>query len=120
MPPRPGYGTGGSHGRPGLSLRTIPGLGPFYAGLVLLRASGVSDALILDEPRLRSYVRHYYGLPDEPDDAAVRRIAERWRPFRTWAAVLIRASGESEGLPWRQAGPAGQAGPARPARPARR
>jgi len=85
------------------ALKTIPGLGPFYAGLVLLRASGVSDALTLDEPRLRPYLRHYYGLPDEPDDAAVRRIAEPWRPFRTWAAVLIRASGDREGLPWRQA-----------------
>ena len=85
------------------ALKTIPGLGPFYAGLVLLRASGVSDALILDEPRLRSFLRHYYGLPGEPDDAAVRRIAEPWRPFRTWAAVLIRASGDRDGLPW-QAG----------------
>jgi DNA-3-methyladenine glycosylase II len=84
------------------ALRTIPGLGPLYAGLVLLRASGVSDALTLDEPRLRGYLRHYYGLPDEPDDAAVLRIAEPWRPFRTWAAVLIRASGEGDGLPWRQ------------------
>lgn len=86
------------------ALKTIPGLGPFYAGLVLLRASGVSDALILDEPRLRSYLRHYYGLPDEPDDATVRGIAEPWRPFRTWAAVLIRASGDRESLPWRQPG----------------
>jgi DNA-3-methyladenine glycosylase II len=88
------------------ALKNIPGLGPFYAGLVLLRASGVADALTLEEPRLRSYLRHYYALPDEPDDEAVRRISEPWRPFRTWAAVLIRASGEREGLPWRQAGPA--------------
>lgn len=86
------------------ALKTIPGLGPFYAGLVLLRASGVSDALTLDEPRLRSYLRHYYALPDEPDDATVQRIAEPWRPFRTWAAVLIRASGDREGLPLREAG----------------
>jgi DNA-3-methyladenine glycosylase II len=86
------------------ALKTIPGLGPFYAGLVLLRACGVTDALTLDEPRLRSYLRHYYGLAEQPDDAAVQRIAEPWRPFRTWAAVLIRASGEHDGLPWRQAG----------------
>jgi DNA-3-methyladenine glycosylase II len=85
------------------ALKTIPGLGPFYAGLVLLRASGVSDALTLDEPRLRSYLRHYYELPDEPDDAELRRISDPWRPFRTWAAVLIRASGDRDGLPWRQA-----------------
>jgi DNA-3-methyladenine glycosylase II len=86
------------------ALQTIPGLGPFYAGLVLLRASGVSDALTSEEPRLRGYLRHYYGLPAEPDDAAVRRIAEAWRPFRTWAAVLIRASGDRDGLAWRQPG----------------
>jgi DNA-3-methyladenine glycosylase II len=92
------------------ALRTIPGLGPFYAGLVLLRASGVSDALSLEEPRLRGYLRHYYGLPAEPDDAVVRRIAEPWRPFRTWAAVLIRASGDRDGLPRRQAGGADGAG----------
>lgn len=84
------------------ALRAIPGLGPFYAGLVLLRACGVSDALTLDEPRLRGYLRHYYGLPDEPDDATVWRIAEPWRPFRTWAAVLIRASGDGDALPWRE------------------
>lgn len=90
------------------ALKTIPGLGPVYAGLVLLRACGVSDALTLGEPRLRSYLRHYYGLPDEPDDEAVRRIAEPWRPFRTWAAVLIRVSGDGDGLPWRQADGRGQ------------
>jgi DNA-3-methyladenine glycosylase II len=95
------------------SLRTIPGLGPFYAGLVLLRACGVSDALTSEEPRLRGYLRHYYGLPDEPDDAEVRRIAEAWRPFRTWAAVLIRASGDRDGVPWRRAGGHGGGGGSR-------
>lgn len=84
-------------------LRTVPGLGPVYAGLVLLRSTGVSDALTLDEPRLRSYVRHFYELPRDPDDSALLAIAEPWRPFRTWAAVLIRVAGERAGLPW-QAG----------------
>jgi len=90
------------------ALLAIPGLGPVYAGLVLLRATGVSDALTLGEPRLRSYLRYYYELPDEPDDAAVQRIAEPWRPFRTWASVLIRVSGDRDGLPWRQAGGGGR------------
>lgn len=85
-------------------LQTIPGIGPVYAGLIFLRSTGVTDALTLGEPRLPSYLRHYYSLPEIPDDEAVRRIAEPWRPFRTWAAVLIRASGDREGLPWRQAG----------------
>lgn len=80
-------------------LRTIPGLGPMYASLVQLRATGVTDALTLTEPALRSYVRHFYELPQEPDDSTLERIAEPWRPFRTWAAVLIRVAGDRAGLP---------------------
>lgn len=80
-------------------LRTIPGLGPMYASLVQLRATGVTDALTLTEPALCSYVRHFYELPQEPDDSALERIAEPWRPFRTWAAVLIRVAGDRAGLP---------------------
>ena len=87
-------------------LRTIPGLGPFYAGLVQFRSTGVSDALPLGEPRLLQCLRHYYGLAEVPDDQTVRRIAEPWRPFRMWASVLIRASGDRDGVP----------PPARPAR----
>ena len=81
------------------ALRAIPGLGPVYAGLVLLRSTGVSDALTGAEPRLPGYLRHYYELDEVPDVETVRRIAEAWRPFRTWAAVLIRVAGDRDGLP---------------------
>ena len=81
-------------------LRAIPGLGPVYAGLVLLRSTGVTDALTLAEPRLPRYLQHYYGLPEAPDAEAVRHLAERWRPFRTWAGVLVRVAGDRDGVPW--------------------
>jgi DNA-3-methyladenine glycosylase II len=81
-------------------LRRIPGLGPVYAGLVELRSTGVSDALTLGEPRLPSYLKHYYGLPETPDGETIRRLAEPWRPFRTWAGVLFRVAGDRDGLPW--------------------
>jgi DNA-3-methyladenine glycosylase II len=81
-------------------LQRINGLGPFYATLVYLRSTGVTDALTLGEPRLADYLRHYYELPESPGAAAMERIAERWRPFRTWAAVLFRAAGERDGLPF--------------------
>jgi DNA-3-methyladenine glycosylase II len=81
-------------------LRAIPGLGPVYAGLVLLRSTGVTDALTLAEPRLPRYLQHYYGLPEAPDAEAVRRLAERWRPFRTWAGVLVRVAGDRDGVLW--------------------
>jgi DNA-3-methyladenine glycosylase II len=83
-------------------LQTLPGLGPVYAGLVYLRATGVTDALIGDEPRLASYLRHYYQLPQFPDRRDLERIAEPWRPFRTWAGVLFRVAGDRDGLPVEQ------------------
>ena len=83
-------------------LQLINGLGPVYATLVYLRSTGVTDALTLGEPRLADYVRHYYSLPEAPGPSAMERIAERWRPSRTWAAVLFRVAGDRDGLPFEQ------------------
>jgi DNA-3-methyladenine glycosylase II len=82
------------------NLRKIKGLGPVYAMLVYLRATGVTDALALGEPRLAGYLRHYYDLPSTPDTETITRLAEPWRPFRTWAGVLFRVAGDREGLPF--------------------
>ena len=83
-------------------LQRIKGLGPFYSMLVYLRSTGVTDGLAVGEPRLAGYLRHYYGLASTPDAADVERIAESWRPFRTWAGVLFRAAGDRDGLPFEQ------------------
>jgi DNA-3-methyladenine glycosylase II len=83
-------------------LQRIKGLGPFYSMLVYLRSTGVTDGLAVGEPRLAGYLRHYYGLAGTPDAADVERIAEPWRPFRTWAGVLFRAAGDRDGLPFEQ------------------
>lgn len=81
-------------------LRKLPGIGPTYATLILLRAVGVTDVLTFGEPRLPGYVAHFYGTGPGPASAAeIERIAEAWRPFRTWAAVLIRAAGDRYQLP---------------------
>jgi DNA-3-methyladenine glycosylase II len=83
-------------------LQRIKGLGPFYSMLVYLRSTGVTDGLAVGEPRLAGYLRHYYGLPSTPDAADVERIAEPWRPFRTWAGVIFRAAGDRDELPFEQ------------------
>jgi DNA-3-methyladenine glycosylase II len=83
-------------------LRRIKGLGPVYAMLVYLRATGVTDALALGEPRLAGCLQHYYDLPSTPDTETITRLAEPWRPFRTWAGVLFRVAGDRERLPFDQ------------------
>jgi DNA-3-methyladenine glycosylase II len=56
--------------------------------------------LTFNEPRLPGYVAHFYGTGPGPASAAeLARISEGWRPFRTWAAVLLRVSGDRLGLP---------------------
>ena len=98
-------------------LQRIKGLGPVYSMLVYMRSTGVTDGLAVGEPRLAGYLRHYYGLATTPDAAELERIAQPWRPFRTWAGVLFRAAGDREGLPFEQpdrrgASPVGGAGAA--------
>lgn len=79
-------------------LRRIPGIGPTYGGLILLRSTGATDILTLEEPRLPAYVAHFYGLPHPASSAELERIADAWRPFRTWTSVLIRVAGDRAGI----------------------
>lgn len=74
-------------------LRTLPGIGPFYSALVVVRACGLTDVLSTQEGHSRAAVRALYGLDHDPDEAELAEIAEAWRPFRTWAAVALRAVG---------------------------
>ena len=80
-------------------LLKLPGIGPTYGTLILLRGTGSVDAMTGVEPRLPSYLAHFYELGEEatPDQIAV--IMDGWRPFRTWSAVLTRVSGDRLGLP---------------------
>jgi DNA-3-methyladenine glycosylase II len=75
-------------------LQRLNGIGPFYAGLIVLRATGFADALLpMPEPKVFAHAARYYGHPDEPTLEWLAELAERWRPFRTWAMVLIRVAG---------------------------
>jgi len=78
-------------------LQRLPGIGPFYASLIVLRGSGFADAYLgTPERRGSEYAATYYGITDL-DGARVQRldeIADGWRPFRTWCQVLVRLSGE--------------------------
>ncbi len=69
-------------------LQTLPGIGPFYSALVVVRACGLTDVLSTQEGHSRAAVRSLYGLDHDPDEAELTAIAEAWRPFRTWAAVV--------------------------------
>jgi DNA-3-methyladenine glycosylase II len=75
-------------------LRELRGIGPFWADGIYLRAVGPTDGLTLAEPRVRAMAAQHYEAPGVvADDDAFAALAERWRPFRTWVTVLLRAAG---------------------------
>ncbi|HEY3612745.1 MAG TPA: hypothetical protein VGK92_03530 [Gaiellales bacterium] len=76
-------------------LRQLPGIGDFYAQLILIRGVGSVDFLPTAETRLLRAVGLAYGIAS-PAPADVVAIAEAWRPFRSWVAFLMRVSHEVE------------------------
>ncbi|GAA5054537.1 DNA-3-methyladenine glycosylase family protein [Nocardia callitridis] len=67
-------------------LRAITGLGPFAADLILVRGTNATDILPRTEPRLLAEIERRYGIERSLDD-----LATGWRPFRSWAAIHLRA-----------------------------
>ncbi|HET7479572.1 MAG TPA: hypothetical protein VFJ72_08680 [Rubrobacteraceae bacterium] len=77
-------------------LRELPGIGPFSAELILLRGAGEPDHLPANELRLGRAVAMAYGLDGAPKPEELEKVAERWRPYRTWVSLHLRAMLEQE------------------------
>ncbi len=73
-------------------VQRLKGIGPFYASLITIRAVGFTDVPPADEPLLRDLVTQLYRFPEPCTREQFLEIAEAWRPYRTWAAVLVRAA----------------------------
>lgn len=74
-------------------LQQLPGIGPFYSSLILLRACGHADLLATGESHALAAVQELYGVDHELGAEELARLAEGWRPFRTWVMVTARALG---------------------------
>jgi DNA-3-methyladenine glycosylase II len=70
-------------------LLELRGVGRWTADAVMIRGVGPSDVLPISEPTLHASVAEAYGLKGTPSDEEVERIAEAWKPFRTWVSILI-------------------------------
>jgi len=79
-------------------MQRLKGIGPFYASLITIRSVGFIDVLPVDEPMLLELVGLHYRIDGPVSRAQFTEIAEPWRPFRTWAAVLVRAASSRVGV----------------------
>jgi DNA-3-methyladenine glycosylase II len=67
-------------------VQQVNGLGPFAAELVVVRGANVPDALPRHELRLDAEIGERYG-----PGRTLADVSQAWRPYRTWAAVHLRA-----------------------------
>ena len=67
-------------------VQQVKGLGPFAAELAVLRGANAPDALPRHERRLDAEIAERYG-----PGRTLAQVSQAWRPYRTWAAVHLRA-----------------------------
>lgn len=68
------------------ALVALPGVGIWTAEIYLKFALGRADVLAAGDLALQEAARIMYGLDARPGPAALRRMAEPWRPWRAVAA----------------------------------
>jgi DNA-3-methyladenine glycosylase II len=76
------------------SLQELNGIGPFYSSLIVIRGTGFTDVLPVNEPRALNLAGRLYQLDGPASEAELRTLAQPWKPLRTWAVVLIRGAAE--------------------------
>nr|WP_283949870.1 DNA-3-methyladenine glycosylase 2 family protein [Limobrevibacterium gyesilva] len=71
------------------AIAAVRGMGPWTAEVYLLFALQRPDVFPAGDVALAASAAHLKGLPARPAPAALRALAERWRPHRALAARLL-------------------------------
>jgi DNA-3-methyladenine glycosylase II len=69
-------------------IETLPGVGPFFSQGILYRGVGKKDGFTHDDMSYHA-IRTAYELGDESGAEEILDVANRWRPYRMWATVLL-------------------------------
>ncbi len=73
------------------TLVAVPGIGPWTAEVYAMFSLGRADVFASGDLALQEAARSLYDLPDRPKEAAFRKMAEDWSPWRSVAARLLWA-----------------------------
>ena len=71
-------------------LASIPGIGAFSAEQILLHGAGHPDLFPRLDTHFHEMLRKEYRLPEDVPPDQLERLADSWRPYRSWAAHLFR------------------------------
>jgi len=69
----------------------VPGIGVWTAEIYAMFALGHADAFAPGDLALQEAARVLFDLPERPREAALRRMAEAWSPWRAVAARVLWA-----------------------------
>ena len=79
-----------------VELIKIKGVGRWTAEMFLMFSLGREDVFSFGDLGLRRAIQKLYKLKKEPTQKQLKRISNRWKPYRTWAArVLWRSLDEA-------------------------
>ncbi len=73
------------------TLVAVPGIGPWTAEVYAMFSLGRADVFAPGDLALQEAARVLYDLPDRPKEAAFRKMAHDWAPWRSVAARLLWA-----------------------------
>jgi DNA-3-methyladenine glycosylase II len=80
------------------SVRTIPGIGPFWSSGIYLRGCGIVDEFA-DEPLSVAALGALHGLGDQPDPETLTHLTDAYRPYRMWVTFLLRVAANRGAIP---------------------
>ncbi|TVP77644.1 MAG: DNA-3-methyladenine glycosylase 2 family protein [Puniceicoccaceae bacterium] len=84
------------------SLTEVAGIGRWTAEIYAMFSLGRADVFAPGDLALQESARRLFDLTDRPREAALRRMAEKWSPWRSVAAGLLwvyyRAESNREGI----------------------
>ncbi|MCC6001158.1 MAG: DNA-3-methyladenine glycosylase 2 family protein [Pararhodobacter sp.] len=72
-------------------LTALPGIGRWTAEIYAMFSLGRADVFAPADLALQEAARLLFDLPERPREAALRRMAEAWSPWRTVAAGMLWA-----------------------------
>ena len=70
-------------------LVAVKGIGRWTAEMFLIFSLARPDVLAVDDYGLRAAMKRLYNLPELPKPSEMRRIAEPWRPYRSYASLYL-------------------------------
>lgn len=71
------------------ALRSIKGIGPWTAEMILMFSLGRTDIFSKGDLGLRKGIMRLYGLKQMPSDRKMDQLAKAWSPYRTYAARIL-------------------------------